>query len=673
MKAVFKERKPMSHNVNQYENTVQDQSKEMGDFILFRFRGGLGKGIKGQIKSYGCMWNHMYHGWICPIVKEGVIQNIVQEAKVHYDKLIISLPTGMIDTDPKIAGRRTRLDILEEEAYKCGRQLLQDVYRYNTLLRPEDFAQPSTEEGKTTIQIQIEQDFHLRWNSIEKMKNDADAIRKELAQSSEDSGEKILDHQAPLQIAEALIHKQYLHEQLRILQYCSHSFWQWDGVKYVELEENEIRQVIYIFLRDAKELNSSGYLESFNPTKHKVDQVIDALRAICYLKHHPANGAFWIDGRDMPDPKYLISFRNGLLSVQDWLNNPTIPLIPHTPMFLNVNALTFDFEPSAPEPKAWLEFLEAIWANDQESQMTFQEWGGYILIQDTRQHKILLIIGPPRSGKGTIGRIFRELLGYFNVVGPTLSCLGGEFGLQPLLNQMLALISDARLNGKGNNSVIIERLLSISGEDPLTVNRKFLPPLTVQLPTRIMMMSNELPDMRDSSGAIAKRYLVLTLKKSWLGKEDTSLFNRLKAELPGILLWALKGLERLMQRGYFLQPSTSAQTIEELEAMTSPIKAFISEKCEINPNGRTPIALLFNEWRAWCADIGYPHSGSIQSFGKNLSAAFPEIEITRPQKDKVREKRFYVWIFRYGKICLSAFQVRFLHRIFHIFNCMCKK
>ena len=106
-------------------------------------------------------------------------------------------------------------------------------------------------------------------------------------------------------------------------------------------------------------------------------------------------------------------------------------------------------------------------------------------------------------------------------------------------------------------------------------------------------MSNELPDMKDSSGAISKRYLVLTLRKTWLGKEDTSLFSRLKEELPGILLWALQGLVRLERRGYFLQPTSSSQAVEELEAMTSPIKAFISEKCEITPQGRTPIVNLF--------------------------------------------------------------------------------
>lgn len=226
------------------------------------------------------------------------------------------------------------------------------------------------------------------------------------------------------------------------------------------------------------------------------------------------------------------------------------------------------------------------------------------------------------------------------MVGPTLSSLGGEFGLQPLLSKILALISDVRLSGKGGNSVIIERLLSISGEDPLTVNRKFLLPLTVQLPTRIIMMSNELPDMRDSSGALAKRYLVLTLKNSWLGKEDISLSTRLQAELPGILLWALQGLTLLQQRGYFVQPASSKQTIEELEAMTSPIKAFIAEMCEIKPHASIAVSDLYNTWRIWCVNTGYPHPGNVQTFGKNIRSAFPDIEMTRPQDDLNRDRRY---------------------------------
>ncbi len=632
----------MTNSINTLEDTQQEQF-EAERFELFRFQGRLRNGLKSRIKSHGCQWSHLYHGWICPMSKTKEIEQVVSKAKLDYEHRTVSLPKGMVNCDPKIASHNTRLEILEEAVYRNDRQLLEDVYRYDPSLRPQDFSTPPLEQGKTVIQIQSEHDFYTRWVELDRKKHEIKNLRKELSCLAEEPGDKIFDHHAPLRIAEALIEEHYLYERDCTLHYCSDSFWHWNGTKYVELEEHSIRQSIYTFLRDAKELASVGHLEDFNPTKHKVDQIIDALRAIRYLKHHPVRGSIWIDARETPDPKYLISFRNGLLSIRDWLTDPSVQLISHTPLLLNVNSLEFDFNPDAPVPTAWLDFLDAIWENDLESLELLQEWCGYVLIQDTSQHKILLIVGPPRSGKGTIGKIFRELLGHFNVVGPTLSSLGGEFGLQPLLNKMLALVSDARLNATGNNSIIIERLLSISGEDPLTINRKFQHPLTTLLPTRIMMMSNELPDMRDSSGALAKRYLVLNLKKSWLGKEDISLFTHLKQELPGILLWAFKGLVRLEQRGHFLHPLSSQQTIEELEAMTSPIKAFISDRCIISSLARASVSELFNAWREWCTVNGHQKPGNVQSFGKNLRAAFPEIHMDRIKEDQHRE-RCYVGI-----------------------------
>lgn len=451
--------------------------------------------------------------------------------------------------------------------------------------------------------------------------------------------EKIFDPCAPLLIVDSLIREQFLWEQHRTLHYCSNIFWRWDGVKYIELCAEGMRQIVYNYLRDAKKNNKEG-LGDFNPTKFRVDQIIDALRAICHQDHHPASGAIWLDDRKDPNPRYLVSFRNGLLNIEKWMKNHLTPLVPHTPLFLNVNSLPFDFDSQAEEPTEWCNFLNSIWLQDAESQETLQEWAGYSLIHDTRQHKILLIIGPPRSGKGTIGRCLLDLLGAFNVIGPTLSSLGGDFGLQAFLNKMLAVISDARLTHKGNNNTIIERLLSISGEDPLTINRKFLPPLTVQVPTRIMMMSNELPDMRDASGALAKRFIILTLTKSWLGKEDTTLSHRLQAELPGILLWALKGLARLQNRGRFRQPESSAEIIADFEAMTSPIKAFVTERCEFTSTGMVSISTLFLAWRSWCEITGYSHPGNIQSFGKNLRAAYPDIETTR-LNENIKRERYY--------------------------------
>jgi putative DNA primase/helicase len=90
----------------------------------------------------------------------------------------------------------------------------------------------------------------------------------------------------------------------------------------------------------------------------------------------------------------------------------------------------------------------SVWPEDRESIDTLQEWFGYTLLPDTSQHKILTVVGPPRSGKGTIARTHQSVLGAGNVASPTLGSLADQFGLQGLIGKTLAIISDARLSGR---------------------------------------------------------------------------------------------------------------------------------------------------------------------------------------------------------------------------------
>src|SRR5690606_22125623 len=112
----------------------------------------------------------------------------------------------------KIANRQSRLETLEIEAHKEDRQLLEDIYCYDSYLRLEDFSEAQKEEGKTDFQIQIEQDFHTRYISLKNKKEEIEQIRQQLSHLNTDPGEKILDHNAPLIIADILIQQHFLYE-----------------------------------------------------------------------------------------------------------------------------------------------------------------------------------------------------------------------------------------------------------------------------------------------------------------------------------------------------------------------------------------------------------------------------------------------------------------------------
>jgi putative DNA primase/helicase len=151
------------------------------------------------------------------------------------------------------------------------------------------------------------------------------------------------------------------------------------------------------------------------------------------------------------------------------------------------------------------------------------------------------LVGPKRSGKGTIGRVLTRLIGKHNCVAPTLAGLGTNFGLAPLIGKRLAIISDARLSGRADQHAIAERLLSITGEDALTIDRKYGSAWTGQLGSRFMILSNELPRLTGVSGALAGRFIMLSLTESFYGREDPGLTDNLLTALPGILNWAIAG------------------------------------------------------------------------------------------------------------------------------------
>jgi putative DNA primase/helicase len=437
----------------------------------------------------------------------------------------------------------------------------------------------------------------------------------------------ILDPSDPMPTARRFVERFHIVSEYRALQHHAGAFFQYcpSANVYAEVEEAAIRAQLYNYLESAKRLSKpkgeSKEQESvpFKPTKSKVENAMDALRAICNL---PASVAApcWLESHSV-NPLDIIACKNGLLHI------PTRQLLTPDPRFFTVNGVEFAFDSSALTPNAWLRFLSELWPDDSQSIETLQEWLGYLLTARTHLQKMLMLVGPKRSGKGTIGRVTRMLLGERNVCGPTLANMAEQFGLSTLIGKSVAIIADARISGRTDTAVITERLLSISGEDTLSIPRKFLPDWNGKLPTRFMVMTNELPRIEEASGALSSRFVVLTLSQSFYGREDHGLLDRFIPELPGILIWALDGLGRLQARGRFNQPESAAEVIREFEDLGSPINAFLRERCETGPGYEVPADKAFESWKNWCEENGRERAGTVQSFGRNLRAAIPRLKV----------------------------------------------
>ena len=317
-------------------------------------------------------------------------------------------------------------------------------------------------------------------------------------------------------------------------------FYIWSGNSWEPYSAATLRARIYQVLGDKSFCGNSGDLRPWAPTRRKVADVIEALAAVSHLSDD-ISPPHWLDGKHPPAGEFL-AMRNGLLHL------PSRSLHPLSSDYFTLQALPFPYDPIASRPEKWLSFLSELWPDDAASLRTFQEMCGYLISGRTDYQKAFLIVGPRRSGKGTILRVLTRLLGKKNVAAPTVSSLMTPFGLQPLIGTTAAFISDARIEGR-NLNVFLDLLLSISGEDAITVDRKFKDHWTGQLPVRFLIASNSLPSVADTPGALTSRLVPLVLHKSFYGNEKYDLTDELLVELPRILNWSLEGLDSLEKRG----------------------------------------------------------------------------------------------------------------------------
>jgi hypothetical protein len=76
------------------------------------------------------------------------------------------------------------------------------------------------------------------------------------------------------------------------------------------------------------------------------------------------------------------------------------------------------------------------------------------------------------------------------------------------------------------------------------------------------------------------------------------------------------------------------------DAQRSALAAFVSDRCVLGPGASVECEALFDAWAAWAKEHGRQAVGTVQVFGRDLSAQFPELKITQPRVEGGRERHY---------------------------------
>jgi P4 family phage/plasmid primase-like protien len=409
------------------------------------------------------------------------------------------------------------------------------------------------------------------------------------------------------------------------------SFVEFNGQCYEEASDERIHGDLYRYLSSKKFLHSNGTIQPYKPSRAKIYDIRDACNAFCPIDVEPP---VWLNAdKNNPDPRRLVTFLNGVLDVDEYLRG-NIVLHKPSPDLFTFTVLPYNFNKDA-DCTVWTTFLNEIFSGDQEKIKLLQQWFGYNLVPDNSFEKLMLLEGKIRAGKGTILETLRAMLGDRNCCVSSFESLSHQFGYQPLMGKLAAIMGDARsLLRKDCSDMTLEKILRVTGGDPVSVNRKGIAELPViKLFCRFTIAMNELPAFTDNSRALESRLNVIEFTNSYFGKEDTSLKPRLikLASEGAIANWALDGLKSLYAEGKFTLPVSSGIVLHTFRSLTSPIPTFLETCVDINPESSESTEFLYDVWCWWCHKEGRPE-GLKLTFMRALMSALPTIRISRPRK-----------------------------------------
>lgn len=303
-------------------------------------------------------------------------------------------------------------------------------------------------------------------------------------------------------------------------------------------------------------------------------------------------GAVW-----EPDNKYMI-FRNGVLNTDD------MTLHPHSSDYqTNIVFSDLDYNAESECPIFQKVVSEAL---DPETAKVLQEICGYLLFPDSRHEKIGVLVGEGRNGKSVILSMISYALGEKNVTHFSLPQITDASGIYiaNMVGKLANICHDSGNLIKVGNEGILKQYAS--GE-PLTAKVLYQQPIiTTNYPHSIIAV-NALPVSADVSDGYFRRFLIIDFPHQIpLNKVDRQLFEKMKPERMGVLLWIIEGMKRLLSESDFTE-SKAVENIRRQYRKDNDIVATFIDEYDLRPSETEmrPLSEVFRMFNAWTKDNNY--------------------------------------------------------------------
>lgn len=305
------------------------------------------------------------------------------------------------------------------------------------------------------------------------------------------------------------------------------------------------------------------------------------------------------DGGKLDTHRDLLCVPNGVVDLR------TGELRPSDPALLLTMCAGVKYDCAATSPR-WEQFIREVLPNPDEAAY-LQRWAGYILTGHTREEAMGVWYGQGANGKSVLGDLLALLLGDYAVaaspailVGKSPDLGGASPELARLAGRRLCYVNESKAGDRLNDATV-KQLVST---EKMTARPLYGSTFEFYPTAKIVLRTNNKPIVKDDSDGIWRRMHLLNFAQRFdRGRRDVHLADTLKAELPGILAWCIRGARAWYARGLNPPPTVQAAT-EAYRSDNDDLGQWFTERVE--EGGFTPATVLIADFVAFTGQRNPP-------------------------------------------------------------------
>ncbi len=302
--------------------------------------------------------------------------------------------------------------------------------------------------------------------------------------------------------------------------------------------------------------------------------------------------------RELDADPWILNTRSGVLDLR------TGEIHGHDRRQLVTKLAPVDVDPAAACP-TWEWFVDWAMCGDRELVEFLQRAVGYSITGSTAEQCLLFCHGPGANGKSTFLAVLARMLDdYAGETEPDLLLASNSdrhtTGLTDLMGKRLAVAQETD-EGRTLAEALVKKL---TGDQTVTARRMRQDNFTFTATHKLWMAANHRPNVRGTDHAIWRRiHLIPWMAHLEPGQRDDHLVDKLTAELPGILNWAIAGCLAWQRDG--LQPPTAVvAATAEYRSEQDHIGRFIDDCCTLAPGLTITARDLRETYEKWCTENG---------------------------------------------------------------------